>query len=613
MNTFDVVVVGAGPVGMQIARRLAVHHDVLVVDGDAESPGATETRAQLLHQLAVRAKSLTARPRSSPIKGVTVCPGTHVTRIDRHAQRVETDNQGAIGYRWLVLALGAEPTRPPIEVANEACIQMAYRHADIRALADSGGRGERIVIVGGGLLATELAAALPAQARVHIIVRSRLLRSYAEPAMSVRVARQLRRLKIKVESRQQVVAVNADRHGQSVRLSDGRHLRADRVVLACGMTPHTALAAQAGLTTDIGICVDTGMRTADPNIIAVGDCAQPPEGPGQGSIARGIDQTERAISTMTGSKTASAPSGPWPREIRLGRLKFMSVRRISGAADTLLARYAWRRGYALELANDRIVSGSALMPPAAIDRLRQLVGHNAGLGGWQRWQLRLGRIPSSGAPAEQIVCHCAGVTRGEITTAATTYGASLEAVGHATGAGQYCGGCRDDVKSVLTGHRPRFAWATLAAGLLATTLAALAAWVPPLDAGVSVQTLWFKAYALLTTPILRQITGYTMLAFIALALCVSASSNARRQARNRWLHMVYGTLAVVSIPAHALGGVRVGGGLNSVLNAILVACVLVGAAVWIKRSWRLLLFWHSLLTAVLLAAIALHVIYVYQY
>lgn len=612
MIDFDAVVVGAGPVGMQIARRLAAKHEVLVVDGDAESPGATEARAQLLHQLAGGADSLTEPPCPEPIRGVTVRAGTHVTRIDRHARQIQTDSGESIGYRWLVLALGATPGHPPIEAASGACIQMAYRHADIRALADSARNGEHVAIVGGGLLAAELAAALPARTRVRVIVRSRLLRNYTGPAMSVRVARQLRWLKIRIEQRRQVVAVDVDRQVQSVRLDDGRCLRADRVVLACGMTPNTAIAAQAGLATDIGICVDAGMRTADPNIVAVGDCAQPPEGPGQGSIAHGIDQAERALATMMRGESGVAPNGPRPREIRLGRLKFMSIGRMADEAKTtgaMLERYTWRRGYALALANDRIMAGSALMPSAAIDRLRQLAGHKAGLGRWQRWQLRLGRIPSSGAPAERIVCDCAGVTRGEIETAAAAYGASLKAAGQATGAGQYCGGCRDDIESVLSGSYPRLAWATLASGLLVTALAAAAGWVPPLAPGASVQTLWFKVHALLTSPLMRELSGYMMLALIALALRTSAPSSPR----GRWLHMVYGTLAVVLIPAHALGGVRVGAGLNSVLNALLLACVLVGMAVWIKRSWQRLLFWHSLLTAVLLAAIVLHVIYVYQY
>jgi bacterioferritin-associated ferredoxin len=436
--------------------------------------------------------------------------------------------------------------------------------------------------------------------------------------MSVRIERQLRWLGIKVEARRQLVAVdvNVDTQAQSVRLDDDRRLRADRVVLACGMTPNTTIAAQAGLAADEGVCVDAGMRTADPAIVAVGDCAQPPEGPGQGSIAHGIDQAERAIAAITRAETIAAPSAAWPREIRLGRLKFVSIRRMSdetATAGTPLARYAWRRAYALEFVDDRIVSGTALMPAAAIGRLRQLVERDTGLRWWRRWQLRLGRIPASGAPAEQIICHCAGVTRGQIEKAAEERGASLAAVEQATGAGQYCGGCLDEVESVLAGDRPHFAWAALSAGLLLTALAVAAAWVPPVATGANVQALWFKAHALLTTNVMRQVTGYTMLAFIALALWVTAPSSFPGRARGRWLHVLYGTLAVVLIPVHALGGVRVGGGLNGVLNAILLACVLVGVAVWIKRSWRRLVFWHSLLTVVLLAALVLHIIYVYQY
>ncbi|WP_328298529.1 FAD-dependent oxidoreductase [Streptomyces sp. NBC_00435] len=59
-----------------------------------------------------------------------------------------------------------------------------------------------------------------------------------------------------------------------VELADGYHLEADIVVLACGVRPRTGLALAAGLDVRTGILVDDELRTSDPRIHAIGDCAE---------------------------------------------------------------------------------------------------------------------------------------------------------------------------------------------------------------------------------------------------------------------------------------------------------------------------------------------------
>lgn len=51
---------------------------------------------------------------------------------------------------------------------------------------------------------------------------------------------------------------------------------------------------------------------------------------------------------------------------------------------------------------------------------------------------------------EEIICHCNEITRGEIIKAIKADGLkTVEEVGEATSAGTICGGCQDDIQSIL--------------------------------------------------------------------------------------------------------------------------------------------------------------------
>ncbi|MBP0573812.1 FAD-dependent oxidoreductase, partial [Mycobacterium tuberculosis] len=69
------------------------------------------------------------------------------------------------------------------------------------------------------------------------------------------------------------IVLDAGERPKAVKLSDGRTLAADLVVAGIGLIPNDELAAAAGLACDHGVIVDACARTADPDIVAIGDCA----------------------------------------------------------------------------------------------------------------------------------------------------------------------------------------------------------------------------------------------------------------------------------------------------------------------------------------------------
>ncbi|MFD4912970.1 NAD(P)/FAD-dependent oxidoreductase [Streptomyces virginiae] len=87
-----------------------------------------------------------------------------------------------------------------------------------------------------------------------------------------------------------------------VELADGYRLEADVVVLACGVRPRTGLAQAAGLEVRKGIVVDDRLRTSDPHIHAIGDCAEH-AGQVYGLAGAALEQADALAAFLTGEPT----------------------------------------------------------------------------------------------------------------------------------------------------------------------------------------------------------------------------------------------------------------------------------------------------------------------
>jgi nitrite reductase (NADH) large subunit len=102
------------------------------------------------------------------------------------------------------------------------------------------------------------------------------------------------------------VAIEGEDRATGVRLADGRVLRASLVVMAVGIRPQVALAKAAGLPVGRAITVDDAMRTEDPAIHAIGECAEH-RGQCIGLVAPALDQAEVAARAIAGEAACWAP------------------------------------------------------------------------------------------------------------------------------------------------------------------------------------------------------------------------------------------------------------------------------------------------------------------
>ncbi|MEU7970176.1 FAD-dependent oxidoreductase [Streptomyces sp. NPDC049097] len=272
-----VVVIGAGLAGVRLARRLGELGTPALLVGDEEHP--PYNRVLLADVLAGRYP-----PEVISLPAPERLVRTRVTRIDRAARELHCSDGSVIAYGTLVLATGSNPVLPPLRglLAPGRTELPEGVHAfrtmdDCLRLTGAVREGVRAVVVGGGLLGVSAARALAARGTQVVLAQQaeRLMERQLDPAASALVHRHLTGLGVEVHTETRVRGVRT-RAGavRSVEMADGYALDADLVVLACGVLPRVGLARQAGLAVGSGVLVDDELRTSDPHIRAIGDCAQ---------------------------------------------------------------------------------------------------------------------------------------------------------------------------------------------------------------------------------------------------------------------------------------------------------------------------------------------------
>ncbi|MEV0008572.1 FAD-dependent oxidoreductase [Streptomyces sp. NPDC047973] len=296
-NTARVVVIGAGMAGARLAARVP---GVTVIGEEAHAP---YNRVLLAEVLAGRYE-----PDVIALPPAEVRRGVRAVRIDRAERRVLCDDGSVVGYEHLVLATGSNPVLPPLRGLGHTLPDGVHPFRtldDCLALRAAVRPGVRAVVIGGGLLGVSAARALAecgaqvvlAQQGEHLMERqldaeaAGMLRGHLE-ALGVEVHTECRVRGLRCTGGD-TPAVRA------VELADGYELEAEITVLACGVRPRTGLAQAAGLEVRKGVVVDDELRTSDPYVHAVGDCAEH-DGTVYGLAGAALEQADVLAEVLAG-------------------------------------------------------------------------------------------------------------------------------------------------------------------------------------------------------------------------------------------------------------------------------------------------------------------------
>ena len=193
-----------------------------------------------------------------------------VTRMDLEGLAVHSQ-QGATSFSRLLLATGARPRRLDLASTDEIDVRYLRTLADSTALQKRLGAEHHLLILGGGWIGMEVAAtARTLGTRVTVVEPAELpLLAALGPDVATRFADVHRAQGVDLRTR-----TGLDRlEGTVAVLTDGTRIEPDTVLVGIGAVPSVELAADAGLSVDNGVLVDSGLRTSHPAVFAAGDLA----------------------------------------------------------------------------------------------------------------------------------------------------------------------------------------------------------------------------------------------------------------------------------------------------------------------------------------------------
>ena len=205
-----------------------------------------------------------------------------VEEIDRGDQVCRLTDGTEIGYQKLVLATGSTPKVPEwLEGSDLDNVFAIPKNKDVLDNVKTQLEGlQKIVVVGGGFIGVEFSDELNKSGKDVTIVEvlPHILNVAFDEEFAERAGDILTKRGVNVETGTSVKQIVSNGNGKvkAVELANGVQIEADAVILSMGYEPNTKLAEETGL--DINkhgfISVDEYMRTNDPNIMAVGDCAE---------------------------------------------------------------------------------------------------------------------------------------------------------------------------------------------------------------------------------------------------------------------------------------------------------------------------------------------------
>jgi nitrite reductase (NADH) large subunit len=465
------VVVGNGMAGMRAVEELLARapdrYDITVLGAE---PHPNYNRILLSAVLAGEKEldQIVINPRSwYAERGIELIAGDPVTAIDPGAKRVTSATGRVLLYDKLLLATGSKPIAPPIPGLQLPGVCTFRDIADVEKMIVAAASPRRAVVIGGGLLGLEAAWGLKRRgmsvAVVHLMAT--LMERQLDTAAGQLLQRDLDKRGIAFFTKGETEEILGTERAEGVRLTDGREIPADLVVVAIGIRPNIELGRRASLDVNRGILVGDDMRTSDPHIFAVGECIEH-NGQVFGLVAPLWEQAKVCAAWLAGDETAAYVPPPVFTKLKITGIDVFSAGALAAAdeADDEITFHDAKRGIykKLVLREDRIVGSVLYGDVADSSWYLQLLGERADVGalrdclvfGQAYARQAEGKASSLPAVADMAdgmqVCGCNGVSKGAICQAIAAKGlTTLEAVRAHTKASASCGQCTGTVQALL--------------------------------------------------------------------------------------------------------------------------------------------------------------------
>ncbi|MBB3119765.1 nitrite reductase large subunit NirB [Pseudoduganella violacea] len=463
-----IVVIGHGMVGHKflecLAESGAQQLDVTVL---CEEPRPAYDRVHLSEFFAGKsAEDLSlVKPGFFERADMVLKLNARAVAVDREARTVTTNGGEALPYDKLVFATGSFPFVPPLP-GKERKDCFVYRTIeDLEAMLECGQRSRSGVVIGGGLLGLECAKALrDMRLETHVVEFAPRLMAVQVDDGGGRVLRsRIEELGVTVHTGKNTLEIVDGENGtHRMNFADGSHLDTDMIVFSAGIRPRDYLARECGLEIGArgGIAIDDACLTSDPDVYAIGECAQW-SGQVFGLVAPGYDMARVAARHIAGQQAAFAGAD------MSTKLKLMGVD-VASIGDPH-GKHEGCRSYQFTDERKQVYKKIVVSDCGKYLLGGVLVGDAGEYGSLLQMMLNKIELPEApeflilpqsdgkarpglgveALPAAAQICSCNDVSKGALCEAVAGGATSIGALKKCTGAGTSCGGCVPLVTQIM--------------------------------------------------------------------------------------------------------------------------------------------------------------------
>lgn len=277
--TDGIIIIGAGHGGSQAAislRQEGYEGPITLISDEADVP----YHRPPLSKTFIKSEDQTLLPlrpeRVYAEGGIALRLATSVATINTGTHTVSLTDGEVLHYAKLLIATGARARQLTVPGHDLAGIHYMRTAEDARHLRDAIAGARNIAVVGGGFIGLETACTLAGLGKSVTVLEAApgLLGRVIAPVLAKHIAALIDGLGIKVQTSTTIDRIEGvNGAATAVVTTHADQIEADLVLAGIGAEPNTQLAAHAGLTCANGIVVDPSLRTSDPDVFAIGDCA----------------------------------------------------------------------------------------------------------------------------------------------------------------------------------------------------------------------------------------------------------------------------------------------------------------------------------------------------
>ena len=397
---------------------------------------------------------------------ITMKSGVSIENLNTKENTI-LDSQGTIHkFDSLILATGSRPFVPEnaqlnlpgrFTIRKKDDADRLKNHLDNTNLAPE---EQHVVIVGGGLLGLELAAALKhKKVKITIIQRaSRLMERQLDRISSKLLAEevQLRDIQIYFDNEVSTVFETDNPNEIEIALKSGRIIMANAIVYTIGTIPNIELAKESGISCGRGVKVNQYLQSSIPNIYAIGEIA---EFNNQlfGITSAAEEQADVLANFIAGDISSFYKGSVLMNILKLEDINLCSIGQVEipenddSYEEIVFADLGQRYYKKCIVKNDLLVGAILMGDKNEFAEFKTLIESKIELSDKRNTLLR---GSSNAKPVlGKLVCSCSQVGSGNIEETIKSGVTNFTELCKTTGAGLGCGSCKSEVKEILSKYK----------------------------------------------------------------------------------------------------------------------------------------------------------------